>query len=59
MWKHKMKKFEEKNLQKANTAYRNLKRVEKQMAVEKQGPAASVTTKTTATSALGVKPSPA
>ncbi len=31
-----MKKFEEKNLTKANNTYRNQKRVEKQMATDKQ-----------------------
>ena len=35
MWKNKMKRFEEKNLTKANNTYRNIKRVEKQMAQEK------------------------
>ena len=37
MWKSKMKRFEEKNLTKANNTYRNIKRIEKNMAAEKGG----------------------
>ena len=37
MWKVKMKRFEEKNLTKANNTYRNLKRIEKAMTNERGG----------------------
>ena len=37
MWKNKMKRFEEKNLTKANNTYRNIKRAEKQLGGEKGG----------------------
>jgi len=35
MWKAKLKKFEEKTLQKANNVFRNNKRIEKLVAAEK------------------------
>ena len=37
MWKVKMKRFEDKNLTKANNTYRNLKRIEKAMTSERGG----------------------
>ena len=41
MWRNKFKRFEEKNLAKANNTYRNIKRIEKQLNVEKGGIAKS------------------
>lgn len=35
MWRNKMKRFEEKNLTKANNTYRNIKRIEKSMAADR------------------------